>query len=74
MFKFSFLCIGEDQFINDNASKMLIGYAGRLTTPQSSGDYAFDSARDSDEEETDFANGEDDIFHLREHQLFGCKY
>lgn len=41
---------------------MRVGSVGRMVTPRSSGGYAFESVEGSDEEGTDFTNGDDNVY------------
>ncbi|KAL2543061.1 AMP deaminase [Abeliophyllum distichum] len=52
---------GEDGYMSSRDPKLRVGSTGRLVTPLSSGGYAFESAGDSDVEETELATGEDPV-------------
>ncbi|KAK9277530.1 hypothetical protein L1049_007074 [Liquidambar formosana] len=52
----------EDQPLDHSGSNTRVASVGRLTTPRSAGVNAFESAGDSDEEGTEFANEEDILF------------
>lgn len=53
------MCVGEELYVRHCGPILRVGSVGRLVTPRSTGDYAFQSTGDSDDERTELSERED---------------